>query len=229
MALLLGEDIKSTPIQHQFQPYTDNGGTTVAVAGQDYALIASDTRLSSGFSIYTREQPKLFELTKTSVLGSTGCWCDILTFVKIIKARITMYEQDHNKVISTPATAQLISNMLYYKRFFPYYISNIIAGLDGEGKGLVYSYDPVGHCEQNMYRAGGSSAALIQPLLDSQIGKKNMENATQKLLTQDEAINLVKDVFISAAERDIYCGDSILIKVITKEGVKEQRFDLRKD
>jgi len=85
---------------------------------------------------------------------------------------IRCYEQDHNQVISTPAAAQLISNLLYYRRFFPYYISNIVAGLDESGAGVVYSYDPVGHCERNMYRAGGSSSALIQPLLDNQIGQK---------------------------------------------------------
>src|SRR5438270_744129 len=98
MALAIGEDIRSVVSHDRFQPYADNGGTTVALAGQDYALIASDTRLSAGFSIYTRDQPKLFELTKTSVLATSGCWCDILTFVKVIRARIKMYEQDHNQV-----------------------------------------------------------------------------------------------------------------------------------
>jgi len=217
------------PMKRDFQPYADNGGTTVAVAGNDFSLIASDTRLSSGFSIYTRDQSKLFKLTNTSILGSTGCWCDILTFVKVITARLTMYEQDHNKVISTPAAAQLISNMLYYKRFFPYYISNILIGLDNDGKGVIYSYDPVGHCERNVYRAGGSSAALIQPLLDNQIGIKNQENVLKKDLSIDQAKKIVKDVFISAAERDIYCGDAIVMKVVTKDGITEERFDLRRD
>jgi len=141
-----------------------------------------------------------------------------------------MYEQDHNQVISTPAAAQLISNLLYYRRFFPYYISNIVAGLDESGAGVVYSYDPVGHCERNMYRAGGSSSALIQPLLDNQIGQKNQEGVSGvRVLSVEEALKLVKDVFISAAERDIYCGDSILIKVITKDGIKEEQFALRRD
>lgn len=48
-------------------------------------------------------------------------------------------------------------------------------------------------------------------------------------LTVDKAVRIVKDVFISAAERDIYTGDGVILKVITKEGVKEERFPLRGD
>jgi 20S proteasome subunit beta 6 len=39
----------------------------------------------------------------------------------------------------------------------------------------------------------------------------------------------VKDVFISAAERDIYTGDAIVLNVITKDGVKVETFPLRRD
>lgn len=71
--------------------------------------------------------------------------------------------------MTTPAVAQMLSIMLYYKRFFPYYISNVIAGLDNEGKGCVYSYDPIGHCERSNFKAGGSAGSLLQPLLDNQV------------------------------------------------------------
>ncbi|KAI1286311.1 Proteasome subunit beta type-1 [Halotydeus destructor] len=218
--------------RQEFSPYSDNGGNVVAVGGDGYVIIASDTRLSQGYSIMTREQPKLFQLTSQTVLGSTGCWCDILTFTRTIEARLKMYKYEHNRVLSTAAASQLIMNMLYSRRFFPYYISNVLAGLNAEGQGVVYSYDPIGHCEQSKYRAGGSSAALLQPLLDNQIGLKNIDNADESKrnnLTKDEAIKIIKDVFISATERDIYCGDSILIKIVTKDGFEDQTFDLRKD
>nr|QBH72803.1 proteasome subunit beta type [Carausius morosus] len=217
------------PKAASFNPYAENGGSIVAIAGDDYAVIASDTRLSAGFSVYTREQSKLFKLSDMTVLGATGCWCDTLTLTRILEARMHMYLHEHQKCMSTAAVAQMLSTMLYYKRFFPYYVANILAGLDDEGKGCIFSYDPIGHCERSQFRAGGSAGALLQPLLDNQIGLKNMENVEKHPIGMEKALAVLKDVFISAAERDIYTGDSILIKIITKDGVRDEKFPLRRD
>lgn len=202
----------------------------VAIAGEDYAIIASDTRLSGqGYAILSREQPKLFKLSNQTVLGSTGCWCDILTFCKVASMRMKSYLHDHSKVMNTPAVAQMTSVMLYHKRFFPYYISNILAGLDETGKGCVYSYDPVGHCERNMYRAGGSACTLLQPLLDNQVGLKNMPGEEKVPISMEKAMNIIHDVFISAAEREIHTGDGIFFNIITKDGIKTETVPLRRD
>jgi len=121
-----------------------------------------------------------------------------------------------------------MSTMMYGRRFFPYYVSNILAGLQ-DGKGYVYSYDPIGHCERHTYRAGGSSSALLQPILDNQVGLKNMAEKPNVPLTVNRAVDLVTDSFISAAERDIYTGDSVLISVITENGIESRCVQLRKD
>lgn len=55
-------DYTQHPTQHQFNPYTENGGTILAIAGADFSVIAGDTRQSEGFSIQTRYAPKVFKL-----------------------------------------------------------------------------------------------------------------------------------------------------------------------
>lgn len=82
---------------------------------------------------------------------------------------LQMYLHEHTKVMSTPAIAQMLSCLLYYKRFFPYYVSNILAGLDNEGKGVVYSYDPIGNFHPCGFKASGSAGSLLQPVLDNQV------------------------------------------------------------
>lgn len=52
----------STPQQREFNPYSSNGGTILAIAGADFSVIAGDTRQSEGYSIQTRYAPKVFKL-----------------------------------------------------------------------------------------------------------------------------------------------------------------------
>lgn len=61
-------DYVQNPTQHQFNPYTENGGTILAIAGADFSVIAGDTRQSEGFSIQTRYAPKVFKLLSFSLM-----------------------------------------------------------------------------------------------------------------------------------------------------------------
>lgn len=217
------------PQMRHFEPYADNGGSLVAIAGDDFSIIAGDTRLVQGYGILTRDQSKLFKLTDRTVLASSGCWCDCQTFNRRMQAQLKMYNYEHHQEMSTTAVAQYASTMLYSRRFFPYYVWNILAGLDEQGKGCVYGYDPVGHMERKTYSAGGSSSAFIMPFLDSIVGKKNQANPDRTPLTKEKAITLIKDIFISATERDTQCGDGVHICIITKDGIEEVKAPLRRD
>uniref|UniRef100_A0A060T6I3 Proteasome subunit beta n=1 Tax=Blastobotrys adeninivorans TaxID=409370 RepID=A0A060T6I3_BLAAD len=222
------------PIEHRFNPYADNGGTVLGIAGKDFAILAGDTRQTSGYSINSRFEPKVFDVGDGIAATACGFSADGNALIDNIKTRIKWYHHNHQRKLTIKACARLIQHLLYGKRFFPYYVQTIIAGLDEEGRGAVYSYDPVGSYQREQCRAAGAAATLVMPFLDNQVNSMNMmgEDGQPKkpeLLDLAEALKLVKDAFSSATERHILVGDQLQIVVITKDGVKTEYFDLKRD
>lgn len=216
------------PRQHQFSPYEMNGGTAVGLAGDDFCVIAADTRLSSGYSILSRNISRATKLSSRCVIATGGCRTDVITLHKVLTIRMIQYKTNHKREMFCPSTAQMLSNTLYYKRFMPYYAFNVLGGIDNEGKGAVYTYDAIGSFERVQYAAQGAGQKLIIPVLDNIVGYKNRTEPKPKL-TLKAAVETIKDVFVTAGERDIYTGDSVEIFTITKDGVERTTFDLKRD
>ncbi|KAK9378183.1 nucleophile aminohydrolase [Kockiozyma suomiensis] len=227
----------AAPIEHRFNPYSDNGGTILAISGADYAVLAGDTRHISGYSINSRFQPRVHTLPgeKPLIVSANGFSADGETLVRRLAQRVEWYSYNHNKPLSAKSCARLIQTMLYGKRMFPYYVATILAGLDENGRGAVYSFDPVGSYEREQCRAGGAAASLIMPFLDNQVNLKNqVDPATgePKIATDlslEDTVKLVKDAFSSATERHIQVGDYLEIKIVTKDGVSVEYFPLKRD
>jgi 20S proteasome subunit beta 6 len=120
------------------------------------------------------------------------------------------------------AIARLIQTMLYARRFFPYYVYNILGGIEEDGTGAVYSFDPVGSYERETCRAAGAASSLVQPFLDNQIYFKNQTAApgTQHPthLSLPHVLSLVIDSFTGATERHIEVGDGLEMYVVLAKG-----------
>jgi 20S proteasome subunit beta 6 len=214
-------------------PYEFNGGTSAAIAGRDFVVVAADTRLSQGYSILSRDVSKGVALTPSAVLATGGCWTDVATLHKTLGVRCDAYQADHGRRMPTPALAQLLSTTLYYRRFFPYYAFNVLAGLDADGAGAVYTYDAVGSFERVGYAAQGAGQKLIIPLLDNVVGGKNRADlgagAAPPPLTRESAVATLKLAFVTAGEREIHVGDAADIWVVTADGIAHERFALKLD
>jgi len=230
MAYLELEHAAMMPIEaHTFNPFEENGGTSLAIAGEDFVLVAADTRQSQGYNITSRYVPKAWKISSKAVLACTGFYADALTLVKRVQQRIEWYHHAHEKEMSISALAQMLQVILYQKRFFPYYTGCIIAGLDDDGKGAVYLFDPIGSYERESYRASGSGSDLIQPFLDSQVSFKNQAGVEPHTLDRETALRIATDAFTGAAERDIQTGDYFELFVIDKDGITMERTELKKD
>ncbi|KAL2215668.1 putative proteasome component Prs3 [Thermoascus aurantiacus ATCC 26904] len=234
--------------EHAFYPYTDNGGSTLGIAGDDFAILAGDTRSVAGYNINSRYVPKVFKIGGDDETGEgahillavVGFAADGRALKERLDAIVKMYKYQHGKPMSVKACAQRLSTILYQKRFFPYYVHAILAGLDEEGKGALYSYDPVGSYEREQCRAAGSAASLIMPFLDNQVNFKNqyipgsgeghaLESRKPEPLPRSTVEQLVRDAFTSAVERHIEVGDGLQMMVITKDGIEEIYTPLKKD
>lgn len=166
--------------------------------------------------------------TSKCVIATGGCFTDVATLHKLLSTRIHMYKLAHELEMSSTAIAQMLSTMLYGRRFFPFYAFNVVAGLDKDGKGAVFTYDAVGSYERVKTAAQGAGQKLMIPLLDNLMGRKHrLDPAAAPTLA--EVKETVKECFVTAGERDIYTGDAIEIFVITKAGVDREVFSLKAD
>ena len=207
-----------------------NYGTVVGVAGEDFVVVGGDTRLSEGYSIVTRNESKLVKLSEKTVLATSGMYADFCELKRVLQAKLEVYDYKMEREPTTESIAHLISKTLYYRRFFPYYTFNLVAGLNKEGKGVVYGYDAIGSYGSDKALAQGSGAHMILPLLDAECsGYNNPKHSEKPPMSPETAINLIEHAFRSAAERDIYTGDQLEIMVLTAKGSETVWRQLRKD
>ncbi|KAF8828057.1 hypothetical protein HHX47_DHR4000832 [Lentinula edodes] len=197
----------ATPQQRQFNPYSENGGTILAISGADFSVIAGDTRQSEGYSIQTRYAPKVFRLTDNAVLAVNGFAADGNMFVKQVRQRLELS-------IVFPVPSRLRS------LYSPHGI--LLDTIIVTGSGAVYSFDPVGSYERESCRAAGAAQSLVQPFLDNQIYFKNQVpqpgHPHPQHLPLTTVIQLVIDSFTSATERHIEVGDGLEMFIVLAKG-----------
>lgn len=126
---------------------------SLGIAGQDFCLVASDTRISQGYNIISRNHRRFTKLTDKCVITSGGMVADIETLHKTLLAKVKTYERTFKKSPTIESLAKLLSNTLYSRRFMPYYSFNLLCGLDSNGHGVVYGYDAVGSFDAVTYGA----------------------------------------------------------------------------
>ena len=158
--------------------------------------------------------------TDKATLATDGFAADAEALVARVRQRLELYQYQHNRSMPLHSIARMLSTILYSKRFFPYYVHNILGGIDEQGRGAVFSYDPVGTVERLVCNAAGAAEGLIQPFLDNQVLFKN-QNATPGHeipapghLPLEETLKITMDSFTSATERHIEVGDGLDIFVV---------------
>ncbi|KAK7450651.1 Proteasome subunit beta type-6 [Stygiomarasmius scandens] len=207
-------------------PYSENGGTILAVAGTKFCVIAGDTRKSNTYNNETRYAPKLFRLTDKAVLAVNGFAADGNMFVNKVRQQLEWYRHGHARDMPLHEIARLMQTMLYARRFFPYYVYTILGGIEEDGSGAVYTFDSVGSYERDTCRAAGAAQSFMQPYMDNQVNYKNQRSTHGSFrstnLPLSSVLSLVMDSFANASERNAEVGDGIEICIVLAKGSSVQ-------
>jgi len=116
----------------------------VAMVGKDCVAIACDLRLGMQALTVSNNFPKVFQYGDV-FLGLTGLATDVATVSDLFRYKVNMYRLREERNISPQTMANLVSSSLYEKRFGPYFISPVIAGINQtSGKPFICGFDSIG-------------------------------------------------------------------------------------
>eukprot|EP00808_Paulinella_micropora_P017908 g34436.t1 len=107
-----------------------NGSGIVAMVGKNCVAIASDMRFGIQLSTIAQNMHKVHRMNSKTYVGLAGLITDMQTVLHSLTFKLNMYKLREERDIKPSVCANLISNMLYEKRFGPYFVEPIVCGLE---------------------------------------------------------------------------------------------------
>jgi len=189
------------------------GTTTVGLTYKGGVVLATDQRVTLGRMIMSRVD-KVFPVTNNLAITTAGTVSDNQVLLKHMQAEMKLFELENKKNATLETLSSVLQNTVYsgYKRWSPFMIQAIIAGLCRDKTFKLMSFDPSGAAIEDPYTATGSGMMFALGILQEHY-KDNM--------TEKEAIELATRAIYTAIRRDSASGDGIVISVIDKKGYRK--------
>ncbi len=192
------------------------GATTIGIICKDGVVLASEKRVSYGYTIMSKAGKKLFIIIDHIGAACAGLVADMQILTRQVSAYAKLFELNNGRRISVKAASKTMSNLLFQRRFFPYFTQTIVGGIDDEGPSL-YTLDPMGSLIPDKYATIGSGAQIAVGVL---------EESYREGLTLEEGRDLALRAMRSAIKRDIASGNGIDLLLISKDEIREENLTL---
>jgi len=115
------------------------------MVGKDCVAIACDLRLGLQALTVSNNFPKIFPFGPSVYLGLTGLATDVQTVSDTFRYKVNMYRLREERNISPQTLANLVSSSLYERRFGPWFVSPVLAGINHTtGKPFICGFDSIG-------------------------------------------------------------------------------------
>jgi len=199
-----------------------NGGAVVAMAGEKCVAIASDLRYGRELQTISTDFPKVFEMNPHLWVGLPGLATDIQTVKQKLEFRKNMYELKEGRQMKPKTFASMVSNMLYERRFGPFFVEPIVAGLDPVTfEPYVCNMDLIG-CINNPsdFIVGGTPEEQLLGMC---------ETVWEPGMGPDELFECISQAMMNAFDRDGISGWGAIVHIIEKDKITTRTLKTRMD
>eukprot|EP00544_Gedaniella_sp_CCMP2646_P015510 CAMPEP_0202504746 /NCGR_PEP_ID=MMETSP1361-20130828/45469_1 /ASSEMBLY_ACC=CAM_ASM_000849 /TAXON_ID=210615 /ORGANISM="Staurosira complex sp., Strain CCMP2646" /LENGTH=204 /DNA_ID=CAMNT_0049138339 /DNA_START=32 /DNA_END=646 /DNA_ORIENTATION=+ len=198
-----------------------NGAAMIAMAGKDCVGIASDHRLGLQQQTVATDFIKVFPMSDRIYVGLAGLATDVQTLNQLLKFRMQLYALREEREMSPQVFSHLLSTLLYEKRFGPYFVEPIVAGLGDDGKPFLSGSDLIGATvKDDAFVVSGTCTGNLYGMCES-LYKPNQE--------PEELFETLAQALLASVDRDALSGWGGVVHIITKEGVMTRELKGRQD
>jgi proteasome beta subunit len=188
------------------------GATTVGIVCKDGVILASERRVNYGYFVMSKTGKKVFKIAEKIGAACAGIVADMQILTRQVAANLNIYTFEREQSVTVRTAAKLMGNVLFERRYFPYFAQVIVGGIDQNGPTL-FVLDPLGSVIEDNFTAVGSGSEIAMGLLETEF---------KESMSVDDAKGLARKAIKAASARDIGSGEGIDMLVITGTGINEE-------
>ncbi|CED82582.1 20s proteasome subunit beta 3 [Phaffia rhodozyma] len=204
-----------------------NGGSVIAMVGKDCVAIASDLRLGNQAMLVAMNFEKVFPIHDRLYVGLPGLASDVHTLHESLRFRVNMYRMKEEREIQPETFCHLVSSTLYEKRFGPYFIEPVVAGLPAptklnpNPKPFIACTDLIGciTTPKDFVVSGTASEKLFGVA----------EGLWEPDLEPEDLFETISQVLLNSLDRDALSGNGAVVHIITQKDVTTRYLKSRMD
>uniref|UniRef100_A0A0G4HLM5 Proteasome subunit beta n=1 Tax=Chromera velia CCMP2878 TaxID=1169474 RepID=A0A0G4HLM5_9ALVE len=199
-----------------------NGAAIVAMAGENCVGIACDRRLGiNQFQSISTNFQKVFQMNETCFVGLAGLATDVQTVHQLLKFRMNLHALREGREMKPQVVSSLVSSMLYERRFGPWFVCPVIAGLDEKGQPHLAAFDFIGAaCYAKDFVVNGTASEQLYGVCES---------FWQPKMNPDQLAETLSQCLLAAVDRDCVSGWGGVVHVISKDKVMTKVLKGRQD
>ncbi|XP_014215969.1 proteasome subunit beta type-3 [Copidosoma floridanum] len=199
-----------------------NGAAIIAMKGKNCVAIAADRKFGIQAQMVSCDFQKVFEMGSHLYVGLPGLATDVQTVMERLRFRLNLYELKENRKIHPKTFSCMVSNLLYERRFGPYFVEPVIAGLDPE------TYEPYICCMDLIGCCTSPEDFVVSGTCTEQLFGM-CEALYEPNLGPDELFETISQALVNACDRDAISGWGAIVHIIEKDKVTTKTIKTRMD